>query len=158
MYKWGNSHRRECHTSWSFRIAFTWWLGHFMSLLFGRTLHFVKIHVLFKIANLRMLYPFQYTSGPISYRNEWSFCVWHDILWFYHANKYRTTRRNREWTRAGAKVTPVSSKQPLIIVLLYCRTPVTRTLIGNKKEFEFLGGLSYRGRLNPQFTMLIIES
>ena len=41
----------------------------------------------------------------------------HDILWWYHVNKYRAMRENRiEWTRAGAKVAPVSCKHPLIVV------------------------------------------
>ena len=133
----------------SFHIAFIW---------IGDTLHVVKIQVLFKIANLRIRYLSQYTSGPISYRNECSFCVRHDPFWCYHVNKHSFTRRNREWTRAGAKVAPVSSKHPLIIVLLYSRTPVTRTLIGNEKTLWVGGGSSYRGRLNPQFAMLTTDS
>ena len=41
----------------------------------------------------------------------------HDILRWYHVNKYRAMRGNRiEWTRAGAKVAPVSCKHPLIVV------------------------------------------
>ena len=37
------------------------------------------------------------------------------------------------------------------------RTPVTRTLKGNEKQFGLGGGWSYRGRLNIQLAMLINE-
>ena len=98
--------------------------GPFHISLFEGTLHVDRIHVWFKIANIRMGYPFQSTSGPISHRNGWSFHVymiplrdfvlewnsrpgtrtgvnscqgdsrWHGILWWYHVNKYRTMRGN----------------------------------------------------------------
>ena len=72
-----------------------------------------------------MRYPFQSTGRPISHRNGWSFRVYmiplrdfvpewnsrpgtttgvnsrrgdsrrHDILWWYHVNKYRAMRGNR---------------------------------------------------------------
>ena len=43
---------------------------------------------------------------------------------------------------------------------IYSRTPVTRTLKGNEKQFELVGvrvfgGSSYWGRLNIQFAALI---
>ena len=37
----------------------------------------------------------------------------------------------------------------------YSRTPVTRTLKGNEKQFELAGSRVYRGRLNIQFGMFI---
>ena len=99
--------------------------GSFHISLFEGTLHVDKIHVRFKIANMRMRYPFQSTSRLISHRNLWSFRVcmiplrdfvpeWnsrprtttgvnsrrgdsrrHDILWWYHVNKCRAMRGNR---------------------------------------------------------------
>ena len=90
-------------------------------------------------------YPFQSTDRPISHRNGWSFRVymiplrdfvpewnsrpvtrtgvnlrrgdshWHNILWWYHINKYRAMRGNRSETRSGANVTLVSCKHPLRI-------------------------------------------
>ena len=38
------------------------------------------------------------------------------------------------------------------------RTPVTRILKGNEKQFELAGGLSYWVRLNIQLAMFIIDS
>ena len=128
-------------TFW-FRIASTWWLGHFIS-------RYLKVHFMLikytcdsKSQTLRMRYPFQSTGRPISHRNGWSFRVYmiplrdfvpewnsrpdtttgvnsrrgdsrrHEILWWYHVNKYRATREP-EWTRSGAKVAPVSCRHPL---------------------------------------------
>ena len=78
-----------------------------------------------KSQTLSMRYPFQSTSTPISHWNGWSFRVYmiplrdsvpgwdsrpctrtgvnsrrddsrqHDILWWYHVNKYRAIRGNR---------------------------------------------------------------
>ena len=78
-----------------------------------------------KSQTLRMRYPFQSTSRPISHRNVWSFRVYmmplrdfvpewdsrpgpttglnsrrghsrrHDIFWWYHVNKCRAMRGNR---------------------------------------------------------------
>ena len=127
MFTWENSHRREFHTGMTFwfRIAFTWWLGHFISCYL--TVHFMLLKYTFssKSQTLRMLYPFQSTSRPISHRNGCSFRVYmiplrdfvpdwnsrpgartgvnsrwgdsrrHDILWWYHVNKYRAMRGNR---------------------------------------------------------------
>ena len=50
--------------------------GSFHISLFEGTLHVDKIHVRFKIANMRMRYPFQSTSRLISHRNLWSFSVY----------------------------------------------------------------------------------
>ena len=82
---------------------------------------------------LRMRYPFQSTGRPISYRNGWYFRVYkiplrdfvpewnsppgtrtgvnsrrgdsrqHDILWWYHVNKYRAMRGNRSELASGPK-------------------------------------------------------
>ena len=90
--------------------------GSFHISLFEGTLHVDKVHVRLKIANI--------SGGPISHRNRWSFCVYmiplrdfvpewnscpgtrigvnshwgdwrrHDILWWYHVNKYRAMRVN----------------------------------------------------------------
>ena len=49
--------------------------GSFYISLFEGTLHVDKIHVRFKMANMRMRYPFQSTSRLISHRNLWSFRV-----------------------------------------------------------------------------------
>ena len=129
-------HRREFHTGMTqfwFRIAFTWWLGHFISCYL--TVHFMLIKYTFgsKSQTLRMRYPFQSTGRPISHRNGWSFRVYmiplrdfvpernsrpgartgvnsrrgdscrHNILWWYHVNKYRATRGNRSELAPGRK-------------------------------------------------------
>ena len=84
-----------------------------------------------KSQTLRMRYPFQSTGRPISHRNGWSFRVYmiplrdfvpewnsrpgtttgvnsrrgdsrrHDILWWYHVNKYRAMRGNRSELAPG---------------------------------------------------------
>ena len=119
-------------TFW-FRIAFTWWLGHFISCYL--TVHFMLIKYTFgsKSQTLRMRYPFQSTGRPISHRNGWSFRVymiplrdfvpewnsrpgartgvnsrrgdsrWHNILWWYHVNNYRAMRGNRSELAPGRK-------------------------------------------------------
>ena len=119
-------------TFW-FRIALTWWLGHFTS--YYVTVHFMLIKYTFgsKLQTLRMRYPFQSTGRPISHRNGWSFRVYmiplrdfvpewnsrpgartgvnsrrgdsrrHDILWWYHVNKYRAMRGNRSELAPGRK-------------------------------------------------------
>ena len=78
VFTWENSHRRESHTGiiFLFRIAFTWWLGHFRS-------RYLKVHFMLmkytcdsKSQTLRMRYPFQSTNRPISHRYEWSFLVY----------------------------------------------------------------------------------
>ena len=119
-------------TFW-FRIAFTWWLGHFISCYL--TLHFMLIKYTFgsKSQTLRMCYPFQSTGRPISHRNGWSFRVYmiplrdfvpewnsrpgartgvnsrrgdsrrHNMLCWYHVNKYRAMRGNRSELTPGRK-------------------------------------------------------
>ena len=86
-----------------------------------------------KSQTLRMRYPFQSTGRPISHRNGWSFRVYmillrdfvpesnsrpgartgvnsrrgdsrrHNILWWYHVNKYRAMRGNRSQLALGRK-------------------------------------------------------
>ena len=126
VFTWENSHRRQFHTGMTFwfRIAFTWWLGHFIYCYLKVHFMLLKYTCDLKSQTLRMRYPFQSTDRPISHRNGWSFRVYmiplrdfvpewnsrpgtttgvnsrwgdssqHDILW-YHANKYRATRGNR---------------------------------------------------------------
>ena len=137
---WENSHRREFHTGMTFFISYRVCImaGSFHISLFEGTLHVVKIHLRFKIANMRMRYPFQSTSRLISHRNLWSFRVcmiplrdfvpeWnsrpgtttgvnsrrHDILWWYHVNKCRVTRGNRSELTPARKSPPRHVKSPL---------------------------------------------
>ena len=114
--------------------------GSFHIWLFYGTLHVDKIHVYSKSQTLRVRYPFQSTGRPISHRNRWKFRVYmiplrdfvpewnsrpgtrtgvnsrrgdsrqHDILSWYHVNKYRGHEREPEWNRSWAKVAPVSCK------------------------------------------------
>ena len=132
-------------TFW-FRIAFTWWLGHFVSRCLKGQFVLIKYMCDSKSQTLRMRYPFQSTDRPISHRNGWSFRVYmiplrdfvpewnsrpgtrtevnsrrgdsrrYEILWWYHVNKYRAMKREPERTRSGAKVAPVSCKHPLTMV------------------------------------------
>ena len=127
VFTWENSHRREFHTGMTFwfRIAFTLWLGHFIS-------RYLKVHFMLlkytrdsKSQTLRMHFPFHSTSRPISHQNACSFHVYmiplrdfvpewhsrpgtttrvnscrsdsrrHDILWRYDVNKCRAMRGNR---------------------------------------------------------------
>ena len=94
-----------------------------------------------KSQTLRMRYPFQSTDRPISHRNGWSFRVYmmpvRDFVpewnfrpgkltprWLahtrhfvgYHVNKCKAMWKGTrsKWTRAGAKVAPVSCKHPKI--------------------------------------------
>ena len=118
-----------------FHIAFTWWLGHFISRYLKVHFMLIKFMCDSKSQTLRMGYPFQSTGGPISHRNGWSFRVykiplwdfvlewnsrpgtrtgggvnsrrgdsrWHDILWWYHVNKYRAMRGNQSEIALGWK-------------------------------------------------------
>ena len=127
VFTWENSHRREFHTgiTFWFRIAFTWWLGHFIPRYLKVHLMTIKYTCDSKLKTLRMRYPFQSTDTPVSHRNGWSFRVYmiqsrdfvpewkshpgtrtglhsrrgdsrrYDILWWYHVNKYRAMRGNR---------------------------------------------------------------
>ena len=129
-------------TFW-FRIAFTWWLGHFITCYL--TVHFMLIKYTFgsKSQTLRMRYPFQSTGRPISHRNGWSFRVYmiplrdfvpewnsrpgartgvnsrrgdsrrHNILWWYHVNKYRPMRGNRSVLAPGRKLLRCHVNTPL---------------------------------------------
>ena len=111
--------------------------GSFHISLFEGTLHVDKVHVRFKIANI--------TGRPISHRNGWSFCVYmiplrdfapewnslpgkrsgvnsrrgdsrgHDILWWYHVNKYRAMRGNRSELAPGRKSPRCHVNTPLHI-------------------------------------------
>ena len=103
--------------------------------LFEGTLHVDKMHVWFKITNITHALPVPVNSQTDftpkrDFVPEWNSRPGtttgvtsrpgdsrrHDILWWYHVNKYRVMRGNRiEWTRAGAKVAPVSCKHPLIV-------------------------------------------
>ena len=121
VFTWENSHQRKFHIRMTFRflITFTWWLGHSICLYVD------KIHVCSKSQTLRMRYPFQSTNRPISHRSKCSFRVYmiplrdfvpewnsrpgattgvnsrrgdsrrHDIFWWYHVNKCRAMRGNR---------------------------------------------------------------
>ena len=130
-----------------FHIAFTWWLGDFRSRYLKVHFMLIKYTCDSKSQTLRMRYPFQSTGRPISHRNGWSFRVYmiplrdfvpewnsrpgtrtgvnsrrgdsrrHDILWWYHVNKYRAMRGNWSEIAQGATVAPVSCKHPLIHVL-----------------------------------------
>ena len=119
-------------TFW-FPIAFTWWLGHFIS-------RYLKVHFMLiiytcdsKSQTLRMPCSFQSIGRPISHRNRWMFHVYmiplrnlipewnsypsattgmnsrwgdllrHDILWLYHVNKCRAMGGNRRELTAAQK-------------------------------------------------------
>ena len=121
----GCLHEKTCTgasliTGWLF--DFTWWLGHFMLM---------KYMCDSKSPTLRMHYPFQSTGRPISHWNGLLFCVYmtplwvfvlewnscpgtragvsscrgdlrrHNILWWYHVNKYRAMRGNRSELALG---------------------------------------------------------
>ena len=157
VFTWENSHRHEFHTGMTFLfcIAFTLWLGHFIS-------RYLKVHFMLikytcdsKSQTLRMRYPFQSTGRPISHRNGWSFRVYmiplrdfvpewnsrpgtrtgvnsrrgdsrrHDILWWYHVNKYRAIRGTGENSLQGDS-RPVSCKHPLTVKSLCVRNPMVR--------------------------------
>jgi len=68
---------KEFHTAMTFwfRIAFTWWLGHFISRYLKEHFMLIKYMCDSKSQALRMRYRFQSTSRPISHRNLWSFRV-----------------------------------------------------------------------------------
>ena len=173
---WENSHRRESHTGMTFWfcIAFTWWLGHFIS-------RYLKVHFMLikymcdsKLQTLHMRYPFQSTGRPISHRNGWSFRVYmiplrdfvpewnsrpgtrtgvnsrrgdsrrHDILWWYHVNKYRATRGNRSELALGQKSPPCHVNSPLVGTpmvyqfLLLCVNPHQQKLISQWPSTKFI--------------------
>ena len=136
VFTWENSHRREFHTRMTFWfcIAFTRWLGHFISCYLKVHFMLIKLTCDSKLQALRMRYPFQSTGRPISHWNGWSCCVYsippqdfvpewnshpgtrsevnsrrgdsrrHDILWWYHVNKYRVMRGNQGELAQGWKL------------------------------------------------------
>ena len=145
MFTWENLYRHESHTGMTFwfRIAFTWWLGHFIS-------RYLKVHFMLikytcdsKSQTLCLGYPFQSTGRPILHQNGWSFRVYmiplrdfvlewnsrpgtrtvvnsrqgdsrrHDILWWYHVNKYRAMRGNRSELTPGQKSSRCHVNTPL---------------------------------------------
>ena len=125
MFTWENSYRCEFHTGMTFwfRIAFTWWLGHFISRYLRVHFMLIKYTSDSKSQTLRLRYPFQSTGRPISHWNVWSFRVYmiplwdfvpewisrpgdsrhYDILWGYHLSKCRAMRGNRRELAAARK-------------------------------------------------------
>ena len=119
-------------TFW-FRIALTWWLDQFISRYLKVHFMLIKYTCDSKSQTLRMRHPFQSSSRPILHRNGWSFRVYmiplrdfvpewnsrpgtttgvnsrrgdsrrHDILWWYHVNKYRAMRGNWSELAPGRK-------------------------------------------------------
>ena len=101
------------------------WKGHFISRYLKVHVMLIKYTCDPKSQTLRMRHPFQSTGRSISHRSGWSYCVcmiplrdfvpeWnsrsgtttgvnsrrgdshrHDILWWYHLNKYGAMRGNR---------------------------------------------------------------
>ena len=70
-------------TFW-FRIAFTWWLGHFISCYLKVHFILIKYTCDSKLQTLPRHYSFQSTGRPISHcfsRNVWSFCAYMIPLW-----------------------------------------------------------------------------
>ena len=100
-----------------------------------------------KSQTLRMHYPFQSTGRPISHQNGWSFRVFmiplrdfvpkwnsrsgartgvnsrrgdwrrHNILWWYHVNKYRAIRGNRSELAPGRKSPRCHVNTPLVALV-----------------------------------------
>ena len=138
MCTWENSHRREFHTGMTFwfRIAFTWWLGHFISCYLKVYFMLIKYTCGSKSQTLRMRYPFQsgrfaftWCRCEISYRSEILAPVRepgvnsrrgdsrrHDILWWYHVNKCRAMRGNRSELAPGRKSPRCHVNTPLILM------------------------------------------
>ena len=145
-------------TFW-FPIAFTWWLGQSISRYLKVHFMLIKYTCDSKSQTLRMRYPFQSTGRPISHRNGWSFRVYliplrdfvpewnsrpstttgvnsrrgdsrrHNILWWYHVNKYRAIRGNRSELAPARKSPLFHVNTPLDYLgktsVLMWRTPVT---------------------------------
>jgi len=100
-----------------------------------------------KSQTLCMRYPFQSTGRPISHQNGWSFRVFmiplrdfvpkwnsrsgartgvnsrrgdwrrHNILWWYHVNKYRAIRGNRSELAPGRKSPWCHVNTPLVALV-----------------------------------------
>ena len=119
-------------------IVFTWWLAHFISCYLKVHFMLIKYMCDLKSQTLRMRYPFQFTGTPISHRNKWSFRIYmiplrdflpwynnwgelmpgdlhrhHDVLWWYHVNKFRAMRGNPSELAPAWKGPLVSWKHPL---------------------------------------------
>jgi len=103
-----------------------------------------------KSQTLCMRYPFQSTGRPISHRNGWSFRVYddtvarfrtgvkfsprcenrgeltpgdsrrHNILWWYHVNKYRAMSGNRSELAPGRKSPRCHVNTPLVALRRHC--------------------------------------
>ena len=129
-------------TFW-FCIGFTLWLSHFISRYLKVHFMLIKCTCDSKSQTLCMRYLFQSTGRLISHWNGWSFRVymiplrdfvpewnscpgtrtgvnslwgdsrWHDILWWYHVNRYGAMRGNRSELAPGRKSNLVSCKHPL---------------------------------------------
>ena len=106
--------------------------GSFHILLFNVTFHVDKIHVWFKIANITHALPVpvyrqtdftpkwvvvsrlhdtvaRFRSGVNSHRSD---SRRHNILWWYHVNKYRAMRGNRSELTPGRKSPRCHVKTP----------------------------------------------
>ena len=148
---WRESHTGM--TFW-FCVGFTLWLSHFISRYLKVHFMLIKYTCDSKSQTLCMRYLFQSTGRLISHWNGWSFCAYmiplwdfvpewnscpgtrtgmkslwgdtrrHDILWWYHVNKYRGMRGNRSELAPGWKSNLVSCKHPLSCQ----RTPPAITL------------------------------
>ena len=130
--EWGTVFVSRLHDYWviSYLVIYT---VHFM---------LIKYTFGSKSLTLRMRYPFQSTGRPISHRNGWSFRVYmiplqdfvpewnsrsgtrtgvnsrrgdsrrHNILGWYHVNKYRAMRGNRSELSPGRKLPRCHVKTP----------------------------------------------
>ena len=163
MFTWETVHRRAFHTGTTFwfRIVFTRWQGHFIY-------RYLKIHFMLiknkcdsKSQTLRMRYPFQSNSRPISHRKGWTLGVYmiplryfvsewnsrpgtrtgtnsrrgdsgrHDILWWYQVNKYRAMRGNRSELAPGRKLPRCHVNTPLANLGLACMVTFLSLFIRN---------------------------
>ena len=127
-----------------------------------------------KSQTLRMPYSFWSTCRPISHQNGWSFRVYmtplrdfvpkwnsrpgtrtgvnsrrgdshrHEILWWYHVNKYRATRGNWSELALGQKSPPCHVNSPLVGTpmvyqfLLLCVNPHQQKLISQWPSTKFI--------------------
>ena len=165
-------------TFW-FRIAFTWWLGHFVSRYLKVHFMLIKYKCDSKSQTLRMRYPFQSTGRPISHRNVWSFRVYmiplrdfvpewnsrpgtttgvnsrrgdsrrHDILWWYHVNKYRAIRGNRSELAPRRKSPRCHVNTPLENGTPFLQNPRPLPLRRNKRSVPNKIGLFYGEKWIP---------
>ena len=135
-------------------------MGHFISRLFESTLHVDKIHLQFKIARITHALPFlahlkigftpkrvkvsrlhdtgaKFRTGVkflLRYNNrDWSHTGVTRVFWWYRVNKSRAIREP-EWTRAGAKVAPISMGRFMAVFMGYS---VTGFLSPDRERFRF---------------------